>query len=285
VAHTEHDGHILEKLEFDNGAGATVYGYLLLPAGRAQPGPAILYQHYHGGKYELGKDEIFAPWSPQVPAAKVLVDAGYVVLAIDAYAFGERQHQGPAGQRESGAATESSLFKQFLWEGATLWGMMVRDDILALNYLLSRPEVDPAQVGTTGMSMGATRAWWLAALDERIKATVAVACLTRYQDLIARGDLWYHSIYYFVPAILRESIDMEAVVGLIAPRPLLTLTGDEDVGSPVDGVRLINAWVRDVYELYGAADSFEGRVYAEVGHEYTPAMWAEMLAWFQRHLT
>jgi dienelactone hydrolase len=58
------------------------------------------------------------------------------------------------------------LFKQFLWEGATLWGMMVRDDILALNYLLSRPEVDPAQVGTTGMSMGATRAWWLAALDD-----------------------------------------------------------------------------------------------------------------------
>jgi len=65
--------------------------------------------------------------------------------------------------------------------------MMLRDDLMALDYLASRPEVDTQRIGVTGMSMGATRSWWLMALDERIKTGVAIACLTRYQDLILHG--------------------------------------------------------------------------------------------------
>ena len=149
-----------------------------------------------------------------------LVRAGYVVLCIDAYAFGERRFQGPAGKREEGAATEWALAKTFLWEGRTLWGMIVRDDVLALNYLASRPEVNPARIGAMGMSMGSTRTWWIAALDDRIKAAVSVSCLTRYQDLIHTGWVNGHGIYYFVPGMLHEKIDAESVVGLIAPRPL-----------------------------------------------------------------
>jgi hypothetical protein len=284
ITSSERDGYRFEKLAFDNGAGATVYGYLLVPPGRVEPGPAILYLHHYGGGFRRGKEELFHPEPLPLPPGPALVAAGCTVLAIDAYAHGQRQQQGPAGERESGAETELALFKQFLWQGRTLWGMMVRDDALALDYLLTRPEVDPRRVGVVGANMGATRARWLAALDDRLAVTVTIACLTHYQSLIRRGALNGHNIYYYLPNVLREGIDMEAVVGLIAPRPLLTLTGDQDEISLVEGVHLINGFVREVYDLYGAADLFKGVVYEGIGHAYTPQMWEDMLAWFDTHL-
>jgi dienelactone hydrolase len=284
------DGYTLERFSFDNGVGDTVYGYLLIPQREPKPRPAILYHHYHGDRYGQGKEEVlikaFAHWpgGHRLITGEELVRAGYVVLCIDAYAFGQRQAQGPAGEAEKGAATEASLFKTFLWEGRTLWGMMVRDDLLALSYLVTRPEVNPQRIAAMGMSMGSTRTWWTAALDERIKVAVSVACLTRYQDLIAEGKVRYHGIYYYVPGMLRAGIDTEAVVGLIAPRAQLTLTGDRDPGSPAGGVRTINAFQEHLYRLYGKEDHFRGVVYPGVGHVYTPGMWQETLGWLSRYL-
>ena len=280
------DGYGLERFTFDNGVGDTVYGYVLIPSGRKGRGPAILYHHYHGGKYKQGKEEVISKAFSKLDFAtgEALVREGYVVLCIDAYAFGERRFQGPAGKKEEGGRTESSLFKTFLWEGRTLWGMMVRDDLLALNYLVSRPEVDARRIAAMGMSMGSTRTWWAAGLDERIKVAVSVACLTRYQNLIAHGEVRQHGIYYYVPNMLKERIDAESVVGLIVPRPHLTLTGDKDGGSPADGVRVINAFEEYLYKLYGKAENFRGVLYEGVGHEYTPEMWEETLKWLKRHL-
>jgi dienelactone hydrolase len=279
-------GYVLERFTFDNGVGDTVYGYVLIPGKRKGRGPAILYHHYHGNKYKSGKEEVITKAFPKLDFAtgEALVREGYVVLCIDAYAFGERRFQGPAGEREEGRRTEVSLFKMFLWQGRTLWGMMVRDDLLALNYLLSRPEVNPKRVAAMGMSMGSTRTWWAAALDERIKVAVSVACLTRYQNLIAHGQVKQHGIYYYVPNMLKEKIDTESVIGLIAPRPHLTLTGTRDGGSPVDGVRIINAYQEYLYKLYGQPENFRGVLYKGVGHQYTPQMWQETLSWLRKHL-
>lgn len=280
------DGYELERFTFDNGVGDTVYGYLLIPAGHKGRGPAILYHHFHGDKYKQGKEEVISKAFETLDfvTGEALAREGYVVLCIDAYAFGERRFQGPAGKKEEGDRTEESLFKTFLWQGRTLWGMMVRDDLLALNYLLSRPEVNPKRIAAMGMSMGSTRTWWAAALDERIKVAVCVACLTRYQNLIAHGRVRQHGIYYYVPNMLAEKIDAELVVGLISPRPLLTLTGDKDAGSPADGVRLINAFQEYLYKLYGKTENFRGLVYKGAGHEYTPGMWKETLDWLKEHL-
>ena len=283
-------GYTLESFTFDNGVGDTVYGYILIPGGDRKRRPAILYHHYHGCKYAQGKEEIlikaFARWEGghKLITGEELVRAGYVVLCIDAYAFGERQAQGPAGEREKGVPTEASLFKTFLWEGRTLWGMMVRDDLLGLNYLVTRPEVDTQRIAAMGMSMGSTRTWWAAAMDQRIKVAVSIACLTRYQNLIAHGDVRSHGIYYYVPGMLKEKIDTESVVGLIAPRAHLTLTGDQDAGSPADGVRTINAFQEHLYRLYGKEDHFRGLVYPGIGHVYTPEMWEETIRWLKKHL-
>lgn len=280
------DGYTLERLSFDNGVGDTVFGYLLIPAGHTVPGPAILYNHYHGDLYRQGKEEIFIRAFETLPFAtgEELVGKGFIVLCIDAYCFGQRRFQGPAGQTEEGAATEAALFKTFLWQGKTLWGMMVRDDTLALHYLASRPEVDPARIAAMGMSMGSTRTWWLAALDERIKVAVSVACLTRYQNLIAEGGTQHHGIYYYVPNLLSDGIDTETIVGLIAPRPHLTLTGDRDPGSPATGVVAINHFQEKLYKLYNQSDNFRGVVFRGVKHAYTRKMWNETLDWLRKHL-
>src|SRR5215468_10150789 len=135
-----------------------------------------------------------------------------------------------------GSDQEMSLFKLNLWLGRTLWGMMLRDEQIALDYLVSRPEVDASRIGAQGMSMGSTRAWWLGAVDERVKAVVGVACFTRYEDLIAIRSLRAHGIYYFVPGILKH-FDTEGIMALLAPRPFLALTGDSDAGSPPAGMR------------------------------------------------
>lgn len=284
--------YVLEKFQFDNGAGATVPGYLLLPKqpagqqGQAQKKyPAILYCHWHGGQYDIGKEELFGTNATPVPAGAALAKAGFVVIAVDAYCFGERNGAGPGGPEEKGGAGEMTASKFNLWAGRSLWGMMLRDDLIALDYLCTRPEVDQGRIGVTGISMGATRTWWLMALDDRLKAGVAVACLTRYQDLIATEGLKYHGIYYFVPGML-EHFDTEAVVALSAPRPLLVMNGDEDWGSPVNGIHKIESAVGKVYALYGDAgkDQFRSIVYPKLGHVYTPEMWDNTMKWLTKHL-
>lgn len=282
ISREETETYTLERFQFDNGAGAIVPGVLLLPK-KAASGkvPAILYNHWHGGEYHKGKVELFETNHTPFAPGPTLAGLGYAVLAVDAPCFGERNGQGPDG--EKGGAGELSASKFELWAGRTFWGMLLRDDLMALDYLASRPEVDASRIGATGISMGATRTWWLMALDERIKAGVAVACLTRYQNLIAAGGLKYHGIYYYVPGLL-EQFDTEAVVACAAPRPLLGLNGDRDEGSPVDGIREIERRARPAWEVFEASSSFRSDVFPGVGHSYTPEMWTRMLEWFREKL-
>jgi hypothetical protein len=121
------------------------------------------------------------------------------------------------------------------------------------------------------------------ALDDRPRTGVAVACLTRYQDLVSTEGLKYHGIYYFVPGVLNH-FDTEAIVSLAAPRPMLFQTGDQDGGSPVAGIHKIESCVRPVYHLYDADRNFESIVYAGLGHVYTPQMWERTLDWMDRVL-
>ena len=278
--------YVLEKFQFDNGAGATVPGYLLLPKNRSAKVPAILYCHLHGGLYDLGKDELFMSMTNRAVKlpGPTLAARGYAVLAIDAYCFGERNGRGPGGPDEKGKDGEMTASKFNLWAGRSLWGMMLRDDLMALDYLASRPEVDVSRIGVTGMSMGATRAWWLMALDDRLKTAVPVCCLTRGQNLIEHGLLSAHGIYYFVPNLLAH-FDNEAIVALIAPRPVLFLDGDQDINAPVDGIRAIEATVRPVYGLYGRQNDFQSIIYEGQGHLYTREMWLKTLAWLDERLT
>jgi len=283
LSREERDDCIVEKFQFDNGAGAIVPGYVVLPRKLNAKAPAVLYCHWHGGQYEIGKEELFQnKHTPEAPGP-ALAKRGFVVLGIDSYCFGERNGRGPGGPEEKGNNGELSASKFNLWVGRTLWGMMLRDDLMALDYLASRPEVDANRIGTMGMSMGATRVWWLMALDERLKTGVPICCMTRYQNLIQHELLKAHGIYYFVPNLLNH-FDTEAIMALIAPRPVLFLDGDQDGTSPVDGIHALESAIRPVYGLYGKEKEFESVVYAGQGHLYTPEMWQKTLEWIDKKL-
>jgi dienelactone hydrolase len=274
-------GYMLERVGIDNGVDGEIGALLLVPDKAKKPAPAILWLH----SSTPDKTQIVTPHTNggEEPLGETFVKAGYVVLAPDAYWHGERAGTGPSGVTEKDRVEQESLHKLNLWMGRNLWGMFVRDDQIALDYLCSRPEVDKAKIGATGMSMGSTRAWWLAAVDDRVAATVGVACLTRYQNLIAHGQLRQHGVYYFNYGMLKH-FDTEGVIALIAPRPYLALTGDLDAGSPADGIKVIEQKAGAVYKTLGAEDKFRSVLYKDIGHSYTPEMRKEMLAWFEKWL-
>jgi dienelactone hydrolase len=258
-----------------------VTALLLVPHARKGRVPAILWLH----SSTPDKTQVIIPGTNggAESLGEAFVRAGYAVLAPDSYWHGDRAGTGPSGAAEVGRVEQEDLFKLNLWLGRTLWGMFVRDDQVALDYLCRRPEVDASRIGATGMSMGSTRAWWLASIDDRIAAVAAVACLTRYQNLIAHGELRQHGVYYFTNGLLKH-FDTEGVLALIAPRPFLALTGELDAGSPADGVRALEQAVGASYRALRAGDRFKSILYPEVGHTYTPEMRAEVLAWFGRWL-
>ncbi len=269
---TPSPGYLRQDFTLDNGYDSHIPAVMLTPTHTEPPYPAVLYLHAHGHRYQIGKSELFAPRADGFIPAADLTAAGYAVLCADAYAFGARQHP-----------DEITRFKAFLWEGKTLWGMMLRDDLIALDYLCAHPHIDAERVGAIGMSMGSTRAWWLAALDDRVAVTVAIACLPRYADLAAANAYAAHSIYFYLPAI-RQHTDTEHILSHIAPRPLLALTGDQDPTSPLSGVKTIEAHLRRIYARHSAPGHFHNIIYPNTGHTFSAAMWQETLGWLAHHL-
>lgn len=280
LASEARDGYRVERFAFADGCGWTVPGVCYVPDGQG-PFPAVLWNHWHGGNYDLGLGAVDrAVYTPEAPGP-TLARRGYVVLAVEAAGFGQREGQGPDGTR--GQSGETSIAKHALLHGRTMWGQIVHDDLCALDILAARPDVDAARIGTAGISLGCFRSLWAAALDERLRATVGICCLVRLQDLIAAGGLHLHGIYYYVPGMLRR-FDIEAVLAAIAPRALLSLNGERDALAPLAGIRTAERLARPAWELDGRGNRLRIAIEPGVGHAWTPSMWAESLAWLDRHL-
>src|ERR1700730_12364667 len=144
------DGYRIEKFVFHNDVDSEVPGYIAIPDRRNGKLPAILTLHGHSSS----KENMFGYKPNTQNVAEMLVRRGYVVLGIDNYFTGERQGTGPAGRLEMQnrkADQEMSLSKLTLWLGRTLWGMMLRDQQIGVDYLESRPEVERARIGAQGM--------------------------------------------------------------------------------------------------------------------------------------
>jgi hypothetical protein len=269
----ESNGYWLETLLLDLNGLEPVPAYFARPLGQEGPYPALLYNHWHNGQYDLGKEQFIRghgdPQNP--PYAEELTRRGYAGLCVDAWAFGERRGR-----------TEEATFKHMLWHGQVMWGMMVYDSLRAIDYLVSRPDVVPQRLGTVGMSMGSTMAWWVAALDPRIKVCVDLCCLTDYQPLIECGCLDGHGIYYYVPHLLKHFTTAQ-INALIAPRPHLGTAGNHDRLTPVRGLDRIDAELREIYAAASAPEAWKLSRY-EVGHLETAAMRAEIVAWLERWL-
>jgi dienelactone hydrolase len=169
-----------------------------------------------------------------------------------------------------------------LWKGQVLWGMMVYDSLRAMDYLLTRPEVDAQRIGTLGLSMGSTMAWWLAALDPRVKVTVDICCLTDFQAIIAANHLKGHGIYYYVPSLLKHFTTSQ-INALIAPRAHLGLAGNLDLLTPPAGLDRIDRELKEVYKAAGHPERW--RLFRQdVDHQETPEMRREITAFLKQWL-
>jgi dienelactone hydrolase len=239
-----------------------VPAYFTRPKGAPGRLPTILFDHSHGGGYKIGKDELLngREYMGRPPYADFLSSLGFATLCIDTWVFGERSHR-----------DELTAFKQMLWEGRVLWGMMVYDSLRAFDYLLTRNDVDPARIGTLGMSMGSSMAQWTAALEPRVKVCVDICCLTDYQALIEDNGLRRHGIYYYVPGLLKY-FTAGQINALIAPRAHLGLAGEDDGLTPRVGLDRIDAHLKKAYAEAGVPEKWRMLRYPGVAHQETPAM-------------
>jgi hypothetical protein len=267
------DGYVLEQWVLDLNGIEPVPAYVARPRTMAGRAPGIVFNHSHGGGYTIGKLEFVngREYLQPVPYAKALTERGYVAIAVDHWVFGERSH-----------TTEGDTFKEMLWQGQVLWGMMVYDSLRAVDVLAGRADVDPARIGTIGISMGSTMAWWLAALDERVKVTVDICCLTDFHTLIEKNGLGLHGVYYYVPRLLRHFTTSD-INALIAPRAHLGLAGLRDPLTPVEGLDIIDGHMRRVYAAAGHPERWQLLRY-DVGHQETAEGRSAILAFLERFL-
>jgi hypothetical protein len=273
----KHDGFSLEHLELDLNGLQPAPALLLIPDRIEKSAPGILYIHWHGGDYFVGKNELIQGTRSLAPYAPVFAEKGIVALAIDSWCFGER-----APYPDDGPRGEGDTFKEMLWKGQVLFGMMMFDEWQALNYLCSRPEVDATRVGAFGISMGSTKAWWLAALDERIACCIDLCCLTDFDSLVADKGLYRHGIYYYVPNLLKH-FNTSAINELIVPRPHLSLNGRQDGLTPPAGVERVRDHLLPFYRKFGREEDCRIELF-DCGHVELPEMRALALGWLDKYL-
>ena len=245
-----------ERIVFDTEQTMSVPAYLLVPHARrdAPPGPAVLAIHGHGPGKSLvcGIDE----GSPGDDYAHQLALRGYVVLAPDLRAFGERADWMPSDKYECDWNLVCATMAGVVPLERNLWDLQ-----RALDVLGTHPLVDAARVAAVGLSYGGTCTLFLAALDDRVRAAVVSGYLSSWRA--AHAVPWNMCGSQIMPGQL-GALEHLDVAALIAPRPLLVESGTADDIFPVESARATLAALRRVYAELGAPadavghDVFEG---------------------------
>ncbi|MGE3770619.1 MAG: alpha/beta hydrolase family protein [Bdellovibrionales bacterium] len=267
----QRERYTVEKLLLGLNGIEPVPAYFVRPKGTSGKLPTALYNHPHGAKYHIGKEDLLISRGGKLPWGEELVNMGCNVLCMDMWAFGERSTR-----------CEMDIFKEMLWKGQVMWGMMVFDTLRGFDYLLTRDDVDASRIATLGLSMGSTMAWYLAALEPRIKVCADICCLTEFDELIKTDGLQYHGIYYYVPSLLKH-FTAASINALIAPRAHISVAGVQDPLTPPKGLDIIDEELKRVYAAAGAPENWLLKRY-DVGHVETPEMRADVVAFLKKKL-
>lgn len=266
-----HDGWVLEHWLFTSEPGEQVPGTYLRPPEENDPVPAVLYCHAHGNRYDFGMQELMegrgSLQGPYGPALQVL---GIASLCLEMPAFGARQDP-----------DEHTRAKAHLWHGRTLFGQMLAELACGLSFLADHPSIQANRLGALGFSMGSTHAWWLAGLDERVKAAAALCSFADLEMLVATGDHNGHGIYMMVPGLVERFRSAE-LAGLAAPRALMIAAGLQDWSTPENCFSPAKARLERAYTQ--APEQLHFHIEPEEGHVETPAMRTAVLDFLSSHL-
>ncbi len=237
---TEQEEFRVEKVHFQSMPGLYVTGNLYIPKNLKKPAPAILYVCGHANVVKNGIS--YGAKVNYRHHAAWFARNGYVCLIIDTLQLGEIEgmHHG--------------LYRYDRWHwlslGYTPSGVEAWNDIRAVDYLISRPEVDADRIGMTGRSGGGINTWWSFALDDRIKVAVPVAGITDLKNHVLDGCVEGHCDCMYM--VNTYQWDFAKLAALGAPRPLLISNTDQDKIFPIDGVFRIYQQLRKLYEQLGA---------------------------------
>jgi cephalosporin-C deacetylase-like acetyl esterase len=272
----DRNGYRIENVMFESRPDFFVTGNLYVPKSGKGPFPAVISPCGHYPLARMQPDYQFVYLN--------LVKAGFVVLAYDPVGQGERrQYWNPrTGETEAslGPIFEHSMpGQQLLLLGEDLTGYRVWDGMRAIDYLLTRPEVDKQRIGCAGHSGGGTLTLFISALDERVRCAVVCEGGTghRWPVPIPQGGRVGPSDVEqnLFPAAV-HGIDLCDLHAAIAPRPLLALIEEY---SP--RFTLAADHIRERYRQLGVAEKFSTEE-ATDPHAYTVKLRQATTGWFSR---
>ena len=269
-------GYRIEKVIFESQAHFYVTANLYLPTTGHPPYPAILFPlgHEPGGKTN-------PTWQQMLGS---LATKGFVALTWDPIGQGERLQIYDEDLRESkvGDSTveHTVVGAQCLLLGEHLARYTIWDGMRALDYLLSRPEVDPTRVGLTGNSGGGTHTAYIAALDDRIQAAAPSCYITSWRLMLQ--TIGPQDAEQTFPFWLQDGLDYPDYLYAFAPKPYLLLSAIRDF-FPIAGARETFAEAAKVYSAIGAKEKL-GMFEADDGHGYNKTRRLAAYEWFGRWL-
>ncbi len=310
------DGYTRYTVRYSITPYRTTEAFLLIPDGLTEPAPAVIAMHDHGGFYYFGKEKITETENqPQIlkdfigrsyggrTFADELARRGFVVLCPDAFYFGSqrlddtiiperftRNYQGLGSDdinrhirafNQFSSAHENIMARYIFGSGTTWPGILFHGDRVSVDYLLSRPEVDPERIGVMGLSIGGFRSAHLFGLDHRIKAGVNAGWMTSYSMQID-NHLRNHTWMIYVPRQL-QYLDLPDVVTLNAPRPLMIINCEQDQLYTMDAMQSAADKIEMIYEKMGAAGKFQTRWY-DVPHLLNIEMQDDAIGWLEKWL-
>jgi cyanophycinase len=260
-------GVVIEKLHFQSRPGLYVTANLYRPKEAPKKLPAILYVCGHSGRGRDGNKTAFQDhgmWFAR---------NGYVCLVVDTLQLGEVKgvHHGTYNLR------------RWWWHSLayTPAGVECWNGVRAIDYLVSRPEVDAERIGVTGISGGGASTVWIAAADDRVKVAVPVSGMSDLESYVSHQVINGHCDCMFLVNFCRW--EWTTIAALIAPRPLLFANSDNDRIFPMDGNRRIIARLRHLYKLYDRPELVDEHV-SKGGHDYRPDLRLAIFKWMNRHL-
>lgn len=270
------DGYTAELLVFESLPGFYVTGSLFIPDEVQKPAPAVLFCSGHSA--QAFRRDLY-----QIPLLN-LVKKGFVVLAIDPLGQGERmQYPDPeTGESLIGSSTREHSYPmvQSALIGKSVAEYFILDGIRAIDYLISRPEVDPDRIGVHGLSGGGTQTAYISAMDDRVKAAAPSGYITNFRRLfesigVQDGEQnFYHGI--------QRGLDHPELLLAGAPKPLLIMSTTRDFFS-IEGTRETYQEMRRMYALYDREDEVH-MVEGDKGHGYTQNIREAMYGFFQKYL-
>jgi dienelactone hydrolase len=256
------------------------HAYLGMPLKQEDKLPAIVALH---GTYPRGKSRAAGLVdNPDKAYLDHLCRRGYIVIAPEHFVSGHRIP--PEGPYE----TKRFYEKHPKW---TAVGKFTYEHSIAIDVLQSLQEVDEANIGALGHSLGGHGTFFLAAYDERIKASASNCGGTflRHNPLVEAWSRnhWYIYLKPLRPGLLRgelPDIDFHEIMSLIAPRAFLDVSGLNDGEKLTQRQRvLMNLKLMEVWELEKAAKNFAFFAHGR-GHSIKHESRELIYAWMDTHL-